>query len=69
MAVVVGPERGVPGGANSGNQSGLPGLPKFQCDPDDGQAAATILITLGSMGIGANLALMIVLMLKRPLRR
>ena len=43
----------------------------FNCDTKDpeNQTAATILISLGSLGVGANLALMAVILLRRPLRR
>jgi len=45
-----------------------PAGPQFICHPTD-QTAATILITLGALGIGANVALMAVILLRRPLRR
>ena len=45
-----------------------PAGPQFICHPTD-QTAATILISLGALGIGANVALMAVILLRRPLRR
>ena len=65
MAVVVGPGRKF--GVNGENET-KPSGPTFICHPTD-QTAATILISLGAMGIGANLALMAVILLRRPLRR
>ena len=62
MAVVVGPGRKV--GVGENDTTG----PAFICHPTD-QTAATILISLGALGIGANLALMAVILLRRPLRR
>ena len=65
MAVVVGPGRKF--GINGENETRT-----FEreliCTPED-QTAAAILISLGAMGIGANLALMAVILLRRPLRR
>ena len=65
MAVVVGPGRKL--GVNGENDT-KPAGPTFICHPSD-QTAATILISLGALGIGANLALMAVILLRRPLRR
>ena len=65
MAVVVGPGRKF--GVNGENET-KPSGPTFICHATD-QTAATILISLGAMGIGANLALMAVILLRRPLRR
>lgn len=65
MAVVVGPGRKL--GVNGENDT-KPAGPAFICHPSD-QTAATILISLGALGIGANLALMAVILLRRPLRR
>ena len=65
MAVVVGPGRKF--GVNGENETKSSG-PTFICHATD-QTAATILISLGAMGIGANLALMAVILLRRPLRR
>jgi hypothetical protein len=42
--------------------------PTITCHPS-ANTAATILISLGSMGICANVSLMAVVLLKRPLRR
>ena len=42
--------------------------PTFICDEDD-QSAATVLLSLGAMGIGANFALMAVILIQKPLRR
>lgn len=42
--------------------------PTFDCNSED-QTAAVILLTLGSLGIGANVTLMLVILLKKPLRR
>lgn len=64
MAVVVGSGRNVPQVTNTTDWN----RPTFQCHPSDDTAAA-ILLTLGVMGIGANVALMAVILLKRPLRR
>lgn len=66
MAVVVGPGRNNwPAGSDNHTDWHRP---TFVCDPAD-QTAAIILITLGSLGIGANLALMVVILAKTPLRR
>ena len=65
MAVVVGPGRKF--GVNGENET-KPAGPTFICHQED-QTAATILISLGALGIGANLALMAVILLRRPLRR
>ena len=54
-------------GVNGENDT-KPAGPTFICHPTD-QTAATILISLGALGIGANLALMAVILLRRPLRR
>ena len=54
-------------GVNGENET-TPAGPTFICHPAD-QTAATILISLGALGIGANLALMAVILLRRPLRR
>ena len=40
----------------------------FQCDPED-QTSGIILLSLGAMGIGANAALMGVLLSRAHLRR
>ena len=61
MAVVIGDKKSV-------NQTATIELPKFSCDEDD-QSAAHILLSLGAMGIGANVALMTVILLQKPLRR
>ena len=42
--------------------------PTFDCNESD-QAAALILITLGGLGVGANVALMAVILIRKPLRR
>ncbi len=65
MAVVVGPGRKF--GVNGENDT-RPAGPTFECHPAD-QNSAAILISLGALGIGANLALMAVILLRRPLRR
>ena len=65
MAIVI--DRGYPG-AGVDNSSEWDRRPTFECDPTD-QTAAVILITLGAMGIGANMALMAVILLRKPLRR
>ena len=41
--------------------------PQFICEEDDN--SATILLSLGAMGIGANVALMAVILLHKQLRR
>ena len=63
MAVV-----GVRKQAGYGENDTKPAGPQFICHPTD-QTAATILISLGALGIGANVALMAVILLRRPLRR
>ena len=50
------------------NNTSVAVQPTFICDEDD-DSAATILLTLGAMGIGANVALMTVILLQKPLRR
>ena len=40
----------------------------FDCSAED-ETSASILISLGSLGIGANLALMAVILLRRPVKR
>ena len=42
--------------------------PSFDCSEAD-VSSAIILISLGALGIGANLALMSVILLRKPLRR
>lgn len=42
--------------------------PTFDCSESD-QAAALILISLGGLGVGANVALMAVILIRKPLRR
>ena len=67
MAVVLGGR-----GGERGQEQNDTGYEKiFNCDTKDpeNQTAATILISLGSLGVGANLALMAVILLRRPLRR
>lgn len=67
MAVVVrgaGPLDRFGDGDNETSSSG----PYFECSQDD-RTAASILISLGSMGIGANLALMAVILFRRPVKR
>ena len=61
MAVVIGDKKSV-------NNSIEIVQPTFNCDEDD-QSAAHILLSLGAMGIGANVALMTVILLQKPLRR
>ena len=61
MAVVIGDKKSV-------NNSTPDIQPTFICNEDD-QSAATILLSLGAMGIGANVALMTVILLQKPLRR
>jgi hypothetical protein len=63
MAVAVG--RKFPGQIENDTRSSGP---TFVCHEDD-QTSATILISLGAMGIGANVALMAVILLRKPLRR
>jgi hypothetical protein len=60
MAVVVGDRKGV-------ENTSVEVQPTFICDEDD-QSAGTILLSLGAMGIGANVALMTVILLQKPLR-
>ena len=50
------------------NNTSVAVQPTFIWDEDD-DSAATILLTLGAMGIGANVALMTVILLQKPLRR
>ena len=50
------------------NNTSVAVQPTFICAEDD-DSAATILLTLGAMGIGANVALMTVILLQKPLRR
>ena len=69
MAVAVGPGRaswpiGDPGELNVTRHR----RPTFECHPAE-HTAGVILITLGALGIGANIALMAVILLRRPLRR
>ena len=68
MAVVLGGRGGERGNEQNDTQSYER---IFNCDTKDpeNQTAATILISLGSLGVGANLALMAVILLRRPLRR
>lgn len=40
----------------------------FQCHPG-GVAEATVIFSLGAMGMGANIILMLLILLKRSLRR
>lgn len=61
MAVVIGDKKSV-------DNTSIEVTPTFICDEDD-QSAATILLSLGAMGIGANVALMTVILLQKPLRR
>jgi hypothetical protein len=62
MAVVIGDKKSV-------NSSGADIVQfTFNCDEDD-KAAAHILLSLGAMGIGANVALMSVILIQKPLRR
>ena len=72
MAVVVGPERNWGGGGPDGGSNDSDGnfhrRPSFECHPTE-HSAAVILITLGALGVGANLALMAVILLRKPLRR
>jgi len=42
--------------------------PAIQCHPAP-ETAAAVMISLGALGIAANLALMAVILLQRPLRR
>jgi len=42
--------------------------PTIECHPAP-ETAAAVMISLGALGIGANLALMAVILLQRPLRR
>ena len=67
MAVVAGPGRGVFPGGIQVNDTGN-SRPTFECFPAD-QTAATILITLGVLGISANVALMLVIFFSKQLRR
>ena len=62
MAVVIG------GGKKLEDNTSTEITRTFICDEDD-QSAATILLSLGAMGIGANVALMLVILLQKPLRR
>ena len=64
MAVVVRGAGAVPPGGENETSAG----PNFECSQDD-RTAASILISLGSLGIGANLALMAVILLRRPVKR
>uniref|UniRef100_A0A0K2TYD1 G-protein coupled receptors family 1 profile domain-containing protein n=1 Tax=Lepeophtheirus salmonis TaxID=72036 RepID=A0A0K2TYD1_LEPSM len=59
MAVVVGPGR---------SDSNTTEIRRFQCSEED-RSSASILISLGALGIGANAALMAVILLCKPLRR
>ena len=61
MAVVIGDKKRV-------NNTNVEIQPTFICDEDD-QSSATILLSLGTLGIGANVALMAVILLQKPLRR
>ena len=61
MAVVIGDKKSV-------NNTNVEIQPTFICDEDD-QSSATILLSLGTLGIGANVALMAVILLQKPLRR
>merc|ERR1712123_347317 len=56
-----------PGGTGSGNGSSY-SRRKLVCDEDQ-KMSAIILTSLGSMGVLANLALIAIILLKRPLRR
>ena len=69
MAIVVGPERNRGGAVWTGSEENetVVGRP-FICQPSD-QMGATILLSLGGLGIGANAALMLVILLRRPLRK
>ena len=61
MAVVI------RGDVVGGNITGSRG-PVFECDETD-KTAAIILMSLGALGIGANIALMAVILVQKPLRR
>ncbi|TRY76480.1 hypothetical protein TCAL_17002 [Tigriopus californicus] len=68
MAVVVGPGRKGPMiPLDSDNSTGL-NRPTFECNQDD-HTSAIILITLGVLGVGANVALMAVILFSKHLRR
>jgi len=41
---------------------------KLTCT-EEMEFSATILVTLGGLGVGANIVLMLILLVKRPLRR
>ena len=56
------------GGKKLVDNTTIEAKPTFVCVEDD-QTAATILISLGAMGIGANVALMAVILLQKSLRR
>ena len=70
MAVVVGPERnwGGPDAGSNDSDGTFSRRPSFECHPTE-HSAAVILITLGALGVGANVALMAVILLRKPLRR
>ena len=61
MAVVIGDKKSV-------NNTNVEIKPTFICDEDD-QSSAKILLSLVTLGIGDNVALMAVILLQKPLRR
>jgi len=60
MAVVIGDKKSVNSSTNVDVQ------PTFICDDD--KSSATILLSLGALGIGANIALMTIILIQKPLR-
>jgi len=63
---VVGAKGKFPGPQDPGDH--VPGRQKLVCDEDQ-KMSAVILTSLGSMGVMANLALIAIILIKRPLRR
>ncbi len=66
MAVVVNPKGRNAWGATEVNETAR--APSFDCSEAD-VSSAVILMSLGALGIGANVALMAVILLRKPLRR